>query len=373
MLTLIVISAASVNAQVIIGGNGTQYPHAGAGLDLSPLGKQNLGLLLPSVKLMDKAEEFALVAGATDGQKKDATGMLVYNADADILDGRGLYVWDGAKWQPVVLTPDCTAAPTVSPLASDQTSVNKAIGSVYAMTVAANVIVYDGAAKYQWQSSTMDDGSEWNDVIGATTDTYTYHAPTAAANLGTTTYYRCKVKTACGAVVSPKWKITVVECSGGVVYGGAYDGPEETLYLNGHFLAGWNKDDLFTAQGKDLCWAASDISERKRWQPAKVECEKLTTDNSQQWRLPNLQELQVLYEALGGTGTGAGSSATDFSVLDNFDRGVSNGASAMQSYYYWSSTEYSSVNAYRFNFNSGDRFLQGKKSAVTSVRCVRSL
>jgi uncharacterized protein (TIGR02145 family) len=98
MLTLVMMSAASVNAQVIIGGNGTDDPHTGAGLDLSPLGAQNLGLLLPSVKLTDDAEEFVLVDGATDTQKEDATGMLVYNTDPCAPNGIGLYVWDGVKW-----------------------------------------------------------------------------------------------------------------------------------------------------------------------------------------------------------------------------------------------------------------------------------
>jgi uncharacterized protein (TIGR02145 family) len=106
MLTLVMMSAASVNAQVIIGGDGIKDPHAGAGLDLSPLGTQKLGLLLPNVELTDDAEEFALVAGATNTQKTDATGMLVYNAD-DVLHGKGLYIWNGTRWQ--ALTP----APTI--------------------------------------------------------------------------------------------------------------------------------------------------------------------------------------------------------------------------------------------------------------------
>jgi uncharacterized protein (TIGR02145 family) len=101
---ILLISAASVNAQVIIGGSGTDEPHAGAGLDLSPLGTQKLGLLLPNVALTNDAAEFALVAEATPGQKTDARGMLVYNA-ADVLDGKGLYLWDGVKWQGIALAP----------------------------------------------------------------------------------------------------------------------------------------------------------------------------------------------------------------------------------------------------------------------------
>jgi uncharacterized protein (TIGR02145 family) len=106
---ILLISAASVNAQVIIGGNGTAEPHAGAGLDLSPLGTDKLGLLLPGVKLTNDAAEFALVTGATDTQKEDATGMLVYNI-ANVLTGKGLYVWNGTKWQALTPPPSVTDA-----------------------------------------------------------------------------------------------------------------------------------------------------------------------------------------------------------------------------------------------------------------------
>jgi uncharacterized protein (TIGR02145 family) len=95
---ILLISAASVKAQVIIGGSGTDEPHAGAGLDLSPLGADKLGLLLPNVDLTNDATEFALVAEATPKQKTDARGMLVYNTEPCAPNGTGLYVWDGAKW-----------------------------------------------------------------------------------------------------------------------------------------------------------------------------------------------------------------------------------------------------------------------------------
>jgi uncharacterized protein (TIGR02145 family) len=109
MLTLILLmSAVSVNAQVIIGGDGTQDPHAGAGLDLSLLGAEELGLLLPSVELTDAAGEFVLVSGATEEQKKGACGMVVYNIAAGVLDGAGLYVWDGKRWQAIALAPPPT-------------------------------------------------------------------------------------------------------------------------------------------------------------------------------------------------------------------------------------------------------------------------
>jgi uncharacterized protein (TIGR02145 family) len=54
--------------------------------------------------LTNDAAEFALVAEATPGQKTDARGMLVYNTAA-VLDGKGLYLWDGVKWQGIAPAP----------------------------------------------------------------------------------------------------------------------------------------------------------------------------------------------------------------------------------------------------------------------------
>jgi hypothetical protein len=103
MLTLIMMRAASVNAQVIIGGGETQTPHAGAVLDLSPLGTQSLGLLLPNVELGTVATDFALVAGATPEQKSAATGLIVYNTKQGGWSVAGLYVWTGDKWKAIAL------------------------------------------------------------------------------------------------------------------------------------------------------------------------------------------------------------------------------------------------------------------------------
>jgi hypothetical protein len=99
MLTLVMMSVASVKAQVIIGGSANQEPHAGAVLDLSPLGTKKLGLLLPNVELGSAATEFALVAGASTEQKTTARGLVVYNTKTAALNGVGLYVWSGTEWK----------------------------------------------------------------------------------------------------------------------------------------------------------------------------------------------------------------------------------------------------------------------------------
>ncbi|MDR0413166.1 MAG: hypothetical protein LBH61_05140 [Dysgonamonadaceae bacterium] len=104
---LVMTGAASVNAQVLIGENGTGKPHEGAILELSP-SENNLGLLLPNVALGTSPTEFALVleegTANFDKVKEEATGMIVYNT-TNALDGPGLYVWDGKKWGVLICTP----------------------------------------------------------------------------------------------------------------------------------------------------------------------------------------------------------------------------------------------------------------------------
>jgi uncharacterized protein (TIGR02145 family) len=92
---LLFLSTASIEAQVTIGK--LAEPHNAAILDLSQVESQNLGLLLPHVKLTGLTP-FQLLP--PDQQKEiDATGMVVYNeahVDNDVYPG--ISVWDGEKW-----------------------------------------------------------------------------------------------------------------------------------------------------------------------------------------------------------------------------------------------------------------------------------
>jgi hypothetical protein len=82
-LTLIVLSAASVNAQVRIGG--TNDPDPSAVLDLNPnTGDANGGLALPRVALTSETQQL----NGADPQP----GTVVYNTSS-ALDGEGTYVW----------------------------------------------------------------------------------------------------------------------------------------------------------------------------------------------------------------------------------------------------------------------------------------
>ncbi|MDR1937387.1 MAG: hypothetical protein LBQ73_02670 [Tannerellaceae bacterium] len=58
------------------------------------------GLLLPRVELI-APREFSLIPNATESQKKDHTGLLVYNLkeDAKIQLHKGVYQWNGEEWK----------------------------------------------------------------------------------------------------------------------------------------------------------------------------------------------------------------------------------------------------------------------------------
>jgi hypothetical protein len=166
--------------------------------------------------------------------------------------------------------------------------------------------------------------------------------------------------------------VTVPPCSGATVFNGAFNGPKVGTYttgLVGSFSAGWS-NNVFTAQNKNLCWAATDIVfEWQKWPNAVAACAALTTDGAS-WRLPNLKELQFLYEAMGGSGSLP--ATTDLTALNTNDTGTANEASAMQSVGYWSSTEASSGIVYGFAFYKGSRDGIDKTDGLY-VRCVRSL
>ena len=95
LLLLMGLGAASVKAQVRIGGDGA--PNRAAVLDLNaddsatPAGNKG-ALALPRVSLASTTDK---LSGATP-----VTGMLVYNTNVSIAggNGTGIYYWDGSAW-----------------------------------------------------------------------------------------------------------------------------------------------------------------------------------------------------------------------------------------------------------------------------------
>ena len=147
-LLLSLSSVAHTDAQVTIGSHNNPYTSA-----LLDLQSNSMGLMLPRVTLKENPEWWALdFDGASDtiAVKAAAGGMIVFNT-ADVLDGPGLYVWNGVKWstmgcqkpkQPGVITFD-PALPGM--LALD-------------MPLKISVAPIAGADSYQW-TITGDDFS----------------------------------------------------------------------------------------------------------------------------------------------------------------------------------------------------------------------
>ncbi|MDR0866118.1 MAG: hypothetical protein LBO74_14470 [Candidatus Symbiothrix sp.] len=97
-LTLIILGAASVNAQVRIGGADTDAPTQGAVLDLNNVDGYVGGLLLPKVSslTLNGVEAFSTDEDAAT----KLVGLIVYNADPE---AEGIYIWTGATdgWKPI--------------------------------------------------------------------------------------------------------------------------------------------------------------------------------------------------------------------------------------------------------------------------------
>jgi uncharacterized protein (TIGR02145 family) len=141
VLALVITGAASVNAQVIIG-SASEDPHAGAILDLASGRNSNLGLLLPNVQLGNEASAFTLGSnGSSD--LTTATGMVVYNT-AYVLDGPGIYAWDGNEWDAIICFP---AAPEPIVFSTTITKLGE--------TIKVSVPEVTGATTYEW---TLPDG-----------------------------------------------------------------------------------------------------------------------------------------------------------------------------------------------------------------------
>jgi uncharacterized protein (TIGR02145 family) len=88
MLTLFMLGAASVQAQVTIGADAP--PHSSAVLDLQ---SDNLGFKLPTIEL-DDVSVFQL-----SGTEDEADGIMIYNSSDATTggSGKGIYVWEG-EW-----------------------------------------------------------------------------------------------------------------------------------------------------------------------------------------------------------------------------------------------------------------------------------
>jgi hypothetical protein len=258
-LTLIVLSAASMNAQVTIGS--LDNPHPGAVLDLH---SNTQGCLLPTVSLND-VSVFQL---ATDTAR--ATGMTVYNTNPAI--GEGIFVWDGRKWKQVVTgvsagCSDIPETPGIMTLSTSSVARNE--------TFTADVEQVTGET-YTWHTVdglTVTAGAGTHEVTIQADNTGNYPAGSiwVEANNDCGTSLESSASTAAVTVIAP--------CSGYQIPNGVYTGPVITSGL-----------PEFTVTGQTLCVAPSDISSGSTWATAVTLCENSTVDGVSGWRLPNIGE-----------------------------------------------------------------------------------
>jgi uncharacterized protein (TIGR02145 family) len=203
MLMLGMMSAASMNAQVRIGG--TDDPNQSTVLDLNATDIANsgdLGLALPRVVL---TSETALLNGAVP-----PNGTVVYNTGGDL--NEGIYYWTGGtsgQWSYVSgLVPKITTQP--KRFTFDRLKDTNGDPDAPAFTEKTLTVVASGPGlTYQWYQKAKNPNAPDMELAGATTPTYTFPVPNeSVANWGLYQYY-CVVSNAYGSVKSDVADIAV--------------------------------------------------------------------------------------------------------------------------------------------------------------------
>jgi hypothetical protein len=143
-LALLMTGAASMNAQVRIGG--LNDPNPSAVLDLNAANTAdngNLGLALPRVSLSG-------LKAKLNGNNTPPDGMLVYNTNATL--GTGIYYWSGNSWVKILNSdtqkPSVTYNLVINSFENQGTAMNRIDVSSYPNVVTAWFI---GAVKCQGQ------------------------------------------------------------------------------------------------------------------------------------------------------------------------------------------------------------------------------
>jgi hypothetical protein len=204
MLALLMWNAASMNAQVLIGGDGTDNPNPSAMLELK---SSNLGFLLPRVALQSTGDQSTIA--------NPVAGLAVYNT---VTAGTGatavvpgIYVFTGTAWTlqapPVIIT---------QPKSFSWSRVYKEEGDPNGQTTATiedlTVVASGAGLTYQWYKKATNKNAA--DIPVATTPTYT---PVVTA-WGMNSYY-CVVSNAYGSVKSDVADVAI-GCGAKTVTGG---------------------------------------------------------------------------------------------------------------------------------------------------------
>jgi uncharacterized protein (TIGR02145 family) len=204
MLTLFILSTASMNAQVRIGG--TDDPNESAVLDLNATNAANngkLGLALPRVELTSTGNYAPL--------KSHVAGMTVYNTKTTGDVTPGAYYNDGSKW--IRIAVDAAPVITVQPASFTFSRLKDTNGdpNAPAFTAPKLTVTAANATSYQWYKKSVNINAPDTLLTGNGADTDTYIFPTPAvgvANWGLYQFY-CVVSNAYGSVKSDLAEIAV--------------------------------------------------------------------------------------------------------------------------------------------------------------------
>jgi uncharacterized protein (TIGR02145 family) len=196
MLTLLIWGTASMNAQVLIGGDGNDNPDPSAVLELK---SSNLGFLLPRVALQSTTDKTTITG--------PVVGLAVYNI-ATVGTGAtavapGIYVFTGTAWAlqapPVIITqPKSFSWSRVYEEVGDPNG--PASATIEDLTVEAS----GTGLTYQWYKKAVNKNAADTLLTSETNSTY---APTVTA-WGMNSYY-CVVSNAYGSVTSNVANVTI--------------------------------------------------------------------------------------------------------------------------------------------------------------------
>lgn len=276
---------------------------------------------------------------------------------------------------------------TVAPVVSGTATVGSTLSTTDGTWTGAPAPTFT----YQWQRGVSN-------ISGATSSTYVVQAADALSTL------RCVVTATnpLGSASANSNNTAVVPLSIGQAYAGGFYAGQISVAGNGVPSHNLVVGPLSTAQNSSIKWKTSDTSTsgtdseingpansaamNNSDHPAAQFCEALTIGGFSDWYMPAKNELEVLYFNLKPTtnnnttgsgtnpnavptrnsnyttGTPAQTSATAFQTggAEAFGTGID----------YWSSTEGSSPQAWRQNFQAGGQSL-ANKGANLIVRAVR--
>jgi uncharacterized protein (TIGR02145 family) len=184
LIFISIMCAVNLSAQVTIGA--LEEPHNAAILDLSKVPSQKLGLLLPTVELV-QLNLFNPLPGNSE-QKLDAKGMVVYNKKTDFAENLfpGIHVWDGAKWGRIGCLP---ATITAHSPANKIATATDGTGVMLGITAADSPDL-----TYLWYST-----SSASDYTGGTPISSATGASCSVTAATNDTYYYCVVTSSCNA------------------------------------------------------------------------------------------------------------------------------------------------------------------------------